>query len=180
MCYVSLLLVFILTYCLVIIKYSPGGEYSLLLFSCCSVWAKSWSLSSENCVYVSSLFFRRVRFIIMLPNFDVSFLFRTAQSFLWLDPSNNLYLVIRNLIYLREKIFSCGINYFLFSPQIIFKFIFILKFIYFLFFKISQTQENTRKFQPLTEFCFHVFWVRHIYIYTYTHRHTYLFLGMGH
>jgi len=76
-----------------LIKYSPGGEYSLTFFSCCSVWAwrkpgikKSWSLSSENYILVASS---------LLPSRSLHhhsflsrtcFLFRTAQSFLWLDP----------------------------------------------------------------------------------------------
>jgi len=95
-----------------LIKYSPGGEYSSTSSSCCSVWAwrkpgikKSWSLELENTcptfvirfnIVVTQSYFSSVVLCIFCSNFAVLFVIESGTRNLNLGIEINLHLRNKN------------------------------------------------------------------------------------
>ena len=124
---------FVVSYGLLSLNTLPGVSTQESSCSCCSVWAwrkpgikRSWSLSSENYFFVSSLSFQdRVHSLSLLPRSSLFSLPNCAVSFV---------ISLEECLRSRERI-SCGINYFKTSPQIILfkKYLSFLSFIFLYF-----------------------------------------------
>jgi len=131
---------------------------------------KSWSLSPENYFLIVVIFLPSRSLHHLSSSIELVFSFELRSPFCDWIRVINLYLGIKNLV-AALTIFIFPPDYFLSKSILIPKYFIFISFLFylFLFFNIFQTQENTRKFQPLTRFCFSWFWRGHIYIYTYRH-----------